>query len=192
MLTLCKRLLALFRSGRLEGELHAEIEAHLAMQEAEFQQRAWTPRLPGEPRTVRQRLDESIFEERMLATLSGFFGGLALLLAAIGLYGVVAYGAAQRAREIGVRIALGAERGDVLRLVLRDAMLLVAAGLAIGLAVSLGAARAVASILFGIQPADPLAFVSTACVLFAVGAAAAFLPARRAASMDPMRALREE
>ncbi len=126
----------------------------------------------------------------MLATLSQFFGGLALLLAAIGLYGVMAYGTARRSREIGVRIALGAERADVLHMVLWDALLLVAIGLTAGLGVSLTAARAVASILFGIRPADPVSFVSTACILLAVGAAAAFLPARRAASLDPLQALR--
>jgi ABC-type antimicrobial peptide transport system permease subunit len=128
----------------------------------------------------------------MLATLSGFFGGLALLLAAVGLYGVVAYGTARRAGEIGIRIALGAERGQVLWLVLRDALALVALGLAIGLPVSLAAARTVSSILFGIEPADPLAFLSTAGVLAAIGLAAAFVPALRATRLDPIQVLRHE
>jgi predicted permease len=146
----------------------------------------------AEPQTIRHQIDDSIFRERMLATLSGFFGGLALLLAAVGLYGVVAYGTARRAGEIGIRIALGAERGQVLWMVLRDALALVGLGLAIGLPVSLAVARTVASILFGIQPADPLAFVSTAGVLAAIGVAAAFLPARRAATLDPIQVLRHE
>ncbi len=143
-------------------------------------------------RTIREQVDDSIFRERMLATLSGFFGGLALLLAAVGLYGVVAYGTARRAGEIGIRMALGAERGQVLWMVLRDALALVGLGLAIGLPVSLAAARTVSSILFGIEPADPLAFVSTAAVLAAIGLAAAFLPARRAATLQPIQVLRHE
>jgi predicted permease len=142
--------------------------------------------------TLRQHVDDSIFRERMLATLGGFFGGLALLLAGVGLYGVVAYGTARRAGEIGIRMALGARRAHVLWLVLRDALLLVFLGLAIGLPVSLAAARTVESVLFGVRPSDPLAFGMTASVLLAAGIAAAFLPARRAASMDPMRSLRHE
>jgi predicted permease len=142
--------------------------------------------------TIREQVDDSIFRERMLATLSGFFGALALLLAAVGLYGVVAYGTARRAGEIGIRLALGAERGQVLWMVLRDALALVGLGLAIGLPVSLAAARTVSSILFGIEPADPLAFLSTAAVLAAIGLAAAFLPARRAATLEPSQVLRHE
>ena len=128
----------------------------------------------------------------MLATLGGYFGGLALVLAAVGLYGVVAYGTARRAGEIGVRIALGAGRAGILWMMLRDALVLVAAGLAIGLPFSFAAARTVTSVLFGVQPADPLAFAATAGVLIAIGLAAAFFPARRAATLDPMRVLRQE
>jgi predicted permease len=142
--------------------------------------------------TIRQHIDDSIFEQRLLASLSGFFGVLALILAAVGLYGVVAYGTAGRTGEIGLRIALGARRGQVLGMILRDSLALVSVGLAIGLAASFAAARAVASILYGIQPSDPSAFVFTAVALALTGLAAAFLPARRAASIDPMRALRHE
>jgi predicted permease len=145
-----------------------------------------------EPRTIAGAIDESIFQDRILATLGGFFGGLALLLAAIGLYGVVAYGTAQRAGEFGVRLALGAQRGDVLWMVLRDALLLVAAGLAVGLPASLAASRYVGSVLFGVKPDDAASFAGTAAVLLAVGLAAALVPARRSAGMDPMRALRHE
>lgn len=144
----------------------------------------------NEPLTIRQHIDESIFQERILATLSGFFGVLALLLAAVGLYGVVAYGTAQRAGEIGVRIALGAQRGGLLWMVLRDALWLVSAGLLVGLPASVAAARAVASALEGVPPAAPALFAATGAALLAVGAAAAFIPARRAAAMDPIRALR--
>ena len=146
----------------------------------------------SDPQTVAHRIDESIYQERMLATLSGFFGGLALLLAAIGLYGVVAYGTLQRAGEIGIRMALGAGRAGLIWLVLRDALLLVTIGLAVGLPAALAAGRAVRSILFGIRPADAMAFTLTGLVLLAAGMGAAFVPARRAASMDPMGALRRE
>lgn len=142
--------------------------------------------------TIRQRIDDSIFEQRLLATLGGFFGLLALLLAAVGLYGVMSYGMAKRAGEIGIRMALGARRADVVGMVLGDALLLVAAGLILGFPLAWAAARAVHSLLFGIAAVDPLAFGGTGAVLIAVALGAAFLPARRAASIDPMRALRHE
>jgi predicted permease len=145
-----------------------------------------------DPKTIRQRIDESIFQDRLVATVGGFFGGLALLLAAIGLYGVMAYSAARRAREIGIRIAMGARRGEVLWMVLRRSLVLVLAGLAIGVPVSLVAARKVAPVLFGIRADDSLAFTGAAGVLLAVGLVAAYLPARRAASLEPMAVLRQE
>jgi predicted permease len=145
-----------------------------------------------DPKTIRQRVDESIFQDRLVATVGGFFGGLALLLAAIGLYGVIAYSAARRAREIGIRIAMGAKRGAVLWSVLRGSLALVLAGLAVGVPLALVAARKVAPVLFAIKADDSLTFVSTGVVLLAVGLAAALIPARRAASMDPMAVLREE
>jgi ABC-type antimicrobial peptide transport system permease subunit len=124
--------------------------------------------------------------------VAGFFGGLALLLAAVGLYGVVAYGMARRSREIGIRIALGARRGKVLRMMLGDALVLVVAGLAIGIPAALFAARTVSKVLFGVKPADPLTFVATAIALLAVGLAAALVPARRAASIQPVQVLRQD
>jgi len=146
----------------------------------------------AEPQTLESQIDESIYQDRLLATVSGFFGALALLLAAVGLYGVVAYGAAQRSHEIGVRLALGAERRSVQWLVLRDALALVAVGLAIGLPAAAVAARAAGAIVFGIRPQDPRLCAATTLALLAAAAAAAFLPARRAAAMDPMLALRNE
>ena len=143
-------------------------------------------------RTLRARIDDSIFEQRLLAMLGGFFGVLALLLAAVGLYGVMSYGCAKRAGEIGIRVALGARRSNVIGMVVGDALLLVAAGLVLGFPLAWAAARAVHSLLFGIEAVDPLAFGGTGAVLIAVALAAAFLPARRAASIDPMRALRHE
>jgi predicted permease len=142
--------------------------------------------------TIRQHIDDSIFEQRLLAAIGGFFGALALVLAAVGLYGVIAYGTALRTAEIGVRIALGAQRSQLVWTILGDSLALVGAGLAMGLLAAMGAARAVRSLLFGVQPADPMAFIVTALVLAAAGLAAALLPARRAARLDPMRALRHE
>jgi ABC-type antimicrobial peptide transport system permease subunit len=110
----------------------------------------------------------------------------------VGLYGVMSYGMAKRAGEIGIRMALGARRADVVGMVLGDALLLVAAGLVFGFPLAWAAARAVHSLLFGIAAVDPLAFGATGAVLIAVALGAAFLPARRAASIDPMRALRHE
>jgi predicted permease len=146
----------------------------------------------GDIRTLRQQVDESIFEQRMLAALGAFFGILALLLAAVGLYGVVAYGTARRTGEIGLRIALGAPRAQVVWMILRDSLLLVAIGLAIGLPAALAGARAVESVLFGIRPADPFTFATTTALLAAIGGAAAFLPARRASRLDPSQVLRNE
>lgn len=145
-----------------------------------------------EPRTLRERVDDSIFVERAIATLSGFFGGLALLLAAIGIYGVMAYAVTRRTAEIGLRIALGAAPAKIKWLVLRDGLLLIAVGVAIGLPLSLAGGRITASLLYGIKPNDPLAFVSTVAVLLAIGALAAFLPARRAAAVQPVEALRHD
>ena len=146
----------------------------------------------GDFGTLRQQVDESIFEQRMLAALGAFFGTLALVLAAIGLYGVVAYGTARRTGEIGLRIALGAPRAQVVWMILRDSLLLVGLGLAIGLPAALAGARAVESVLFGIRPADPFTFATTAALLAAIGSAAAFLPARRASRLDPSQVLRNE
>jgi putative ABC transport system permease protein len=145
-----------------------------------------------EPRTLRERVDDSIFIERMIATLSGFFGGLALLLAAIGIYGVMAYGVARRTAEIGLRIALGAAPARIEWMVLRDGVLLIVLGVAIGLPLSLAASRISASILYGVKPNDPLTFMFTIAVLLATGVLAAFIPARRAAAVEPMEALRHE
>lgn len=145
-----------------------------------------------QPQTVQQRLNDSIFEDRLLAALSGFFGALALVLAGVGLYGLVSYTTTRRASEIGVRVALGANRADVLWLVACDALQMVLGGLLVGIPLALAASRAVRSLLFGVPPGDPAAFVLAAAVLLLVAAVAAFLPARRAANLDPVRVLRVE
>jgi putative ABC transport system permease protein len=145
-----------------------------------------------EPRTLLERVDDSIFVERMTATLSGFFGGLALLLAAIGIYGVMAYAVARRTAEIGLRIALGAAPAKIGRMVLREGVSLIVLGVVIGLPLSLAAGRISASLLYGVKPNDPLTIGLTICVLLAIGVLAAFLPARRAAAIEPVEALRHE
>jgi ABC-type antimicrobial peptide transport system permease subunit len=120
------------------------------------------------------------------------FGLLAVLLAAIGLYGVMSYSVARRTPEIGVRMALGATRGDVASMILREIALLIAVGSAIGAAGSLGLARFVESLMFGLAPRDPLTLVAAIGVLLAVGLLAGYLPARRASRIDPVVALRSE
>ncbi len=142
--------------------------------------------------TVSRRLDRQLARERALATLSGYFGVLALLVAAVGLYGVVSYNVARRTREIGVRVALGALRRDVVWLMARESLVLVAAGIAIGLGAAWGLSRFVAALLFGVKPADGVAAAWAIATLLAVTALAAIMPAKRAAAIDPASALREE
>jgi putative ABC transport system permease protein len=143
-------------------------------------------------RTLALQLDESLGRERLLATLSGFFGALALALAVIGLYGVMSYNVARRRNEIGIRIALGAEQSRVLRMVLGEAAILVVAGLTLGLVGAIFGTRFLASFLYRLEPNDPTTLVAACIILAASAAVAGFLPARRAANLDPMTALRDE
>jgi len=143
-------------------------------------------------RNFETQVDESLLQTRMVALLSGFFGGLALLLAMIGLYGVTAYGVARRQGEIGIRMALGAQQGAVIWLVLRDVVAMLTVGAVLGLAASLAAGRLVASLLYGVKSYDPAPLAIAALLLGAATGIAAYLPARRAARLDPMVALREE
>ena len=143
-------------------------------------------------RTMRERVDASIVPERLVARMSTVFGLLALALAAVGLYGVVAYVTAQRTGEIGIRMALGAGRTEVQRLVLRDTLTLVLIGVAIGLPAALGAARLLSSQLYEVGPSDPLAIALALTTLSATALIAGSFPARRAARVDPLAALRAE
>jgi putative ABC transport system permease protein len=142
-------------------------------------------------RPMQDRVDASLTQERLVALLSGFFGALALLLAALGLYGVTSYAVTRRRAEIGIRMALGAEPASVLRLVLVRVFMLVALGVIIGTAVSVWSSRFIASLLYDLQPRDGVTLVTAALTLTAVGAIAGWLPAHRASRIDPTQVLRD-
>ena len=131
-------------------------------------------------------------QENLVAWLFGCFAVLALALAAVGLYSVVSYIVAQRTNEFGIRMALGAQRATVVRMVLRQGMKLALLGVAIGLALALGASQLLGSLLFGVGAADPITFVGAAVLFCAIGLAACYAPARRATEIDAMEALRYE
>ena len=154
---------------------------------------AYDPALPiGRVQPFVAMLDDNLRQERIIARLSTIFGGVALLLAAIGLYGVLSYAVAQRTNEIGVRMALGAQRATVVRMVLRETALLIAIGLAAGVPASLACARLIQSKLFGLKPADPVTLGAAVGIMIAVAIASGYLPARRASRVDPIIALRYE
>ena len=142
--------------------------------------------------TVDERVDQSLTQEKLLATLSGLFGGLALALAAVGLYGVMAYAVGQRTREIGIRMALGADRSVILTDVLREAGAMTLAGMLLGLPLAYALTKLVSSMLYGIGPADPASACGAAAALGIAALIAAWIPARRATRVDPLIALRCE
>jgi putative ABC transport system permease protein len=143
-------------------------------------------------KTLELRIEDKLAQERIVADFAAAFGVLALLLAAVGLYGVLAYSVSRRTREIGVRMALGATRADVLRMALKESAWLVSAGIAIGAPMALAATRLISSTLFDIGAFDPVATLVAASLLVGVAAVASFIPARRASRIDPMAALRHE
>jgi putative ABC transport system permease protein len=145
-----------------------------------------------ETKTMEQHLGIMLFAPRMGGILLGVFGGLAILLATIGLYGVVSYTAAQRTREVGIRVALGARPSDVIRLVTRQGMALVVIGAAIGLALGFAATRPLGSFLYGVGVSDPVTFLGVTLLLVGVAFLATLVPALRAARLDAMVALRRE
>jgi len=142
--------------------------------------------------TQNKLVDDTLLRERLLAKIGSFFGVLALVLAAVGLYGIMSYAVARRTSEFGIRMALGATRGAVLGVVLRDSLRIFIAGATIGVAAALGMTRFVASLLFGVSTRDPLAVAISIFVLAAIAFVAAFLPAYKAARTDPTTALRYE
>jgi predicted permease len=151
-----------------------------------------SPTIGVEIHSFSQQLDESLMRERLMATLSGAFGILAAILATVGLYGVIAYLVTRRRNEIGIRIALGANRGRVIFLVLREALLLLGVGVVAGVLLSLWAGRAAATLLYGLKPYDPSSMAAASLLLIGIALAASYLPAQRAAGMQPMAALRDE
>jgi predicted permease len=155
--------------------------------------RTLDPNLPlFDARTVEEHMRTAVFAQRMGANLLGVMGILAVILAAVGLYGVIAYAVSQRTQEMGIRLALGAAPRDLLKMVLRQGVVITSIGLAIGLALAFAATGFMRSMLPGIAPRDPLTFIAVPLVLMAIAVVAALIPARRAGSVDPVVALRYE
>jgi putative ABC transport system permease protein len=139
-----------------------------------------------------QWIATSLAAPRFNVVLLGTFAGLALILASVGIYGVVAYSVTQRSRELGLRMAIGAQQRDVVAMVLRESLVVVAVGMAVGVAAALLATRALSGLLFGISPLDPVTWTAVTAVLFGVAFLASYVPARRATRVDPMIALRAD
>jgi ABC-type antimicrobial peptide transport system permease subunit len=146
----------------------------------------------AEVRTQAADIDQTINQEITFAELCSGFAILALVIAGVGLYGTVSYNVARRTGEIGIRMALGAQRGGVVRMVLREVLVLVAGGLAIGMVTALGTSKFVASFLYGMKANDPLTLTLAVMTLLGTALAAGYAPARRASRIDPMIALRQE
>jgi predicted permease len=175
--------------------LHLRSAGHPAslIESARRELRALDPQVPATNiRTLEEQRRNSLYSERVTALLLSAFGALALLLAALGIYGVMAYAVAQRTREFGIRMALGACAGDVLRLMLTQGARLIGAGVALGLAGAFAATRLIRSFLYQVSSTDPMAFVLAALLGAAAALLACYIPARRATKVDPMIALRYE
>ncbi|HZU28310.1 MAG TPA: ABC transporter permease [Bryobacteraceae bacterium] len=174
-------MLAYIRSSAPLGSIISEVRERLSRLH---------PGIAVELHPFRQQIDISLTRDRLMAALSGFFGALAVILAAVGLYGVIAYIAVRRQNELGIRMALGATRSEVIALVMKDAALLVGAGAFIGTVCAAALASTAASLLFGLRPRDPITYIAAIAVLAAVAVLGAWIPAHRASRLDPMTALR--
>ena len=174
----------LARAGGAAERLQASIRAAVAAVD------------PNQPisffATLETTVANSLGVQRIVASLTAVFAGIALVLSAVGLYSVVAYAVSQRTSEIGIRVALGARRGQVVGLVMRGGLRLVALGLGAGLAAAAGAARLIQTLLYEVQPLDPAIYAGVAVLFLAVAALACLIPSLRAARLDPLRALRAE
>lgn len=172
--------------------IYSSLPAETMMSAVKHRLAAKHPDVVTEFHDFQKQIQDGLVMERVMATLSGFFGLLAAMLAAIGIYGVLSYIVVMRRNEIGIRMALGANRVSVLNLVFRQTALLLALGVAIGVVVALATAQGTASLLFGLRANDPSTFLAASALLIVVALLACYLPARRAMQVDPMVAVRYE
>jgi ABC-type antimicrobial peptide transport system permease subunit len=186
-------------TGRGQMVLHVRVTGNpgAVIQRIREEVAAVDPAVPMfDVHTLEEEMNAALVQQRLIAMLASLFGGLALVLACVGLYGLLAFTLVQRTGEIGIRMALGARRGDVVWLVVSEALLLVAIGIAAGVPAALAVARLASSqisgLLFELEPTDPFTIAMAALALVAVAALAAYLPARRASRVDPMVVLRAE
>jgi ABC-type lipoprotein release transport system permease subunit len=151
------------------------------------------PNLPlTDVRTQLDEVDKRLARERLMAFSASLFGGLTLVLASTGLFGLMSYSVARRKNEIGIRMAIGARRGDVIRMVMNETLTLVIAGIVAGLAATVALSQVISSMLFGLAPSDPMTIAAASMLLLVVASVAGYLPARRASRVDPLVALRHE
>lgn len=179
--------------GTMNIEVRTRGDAAMLLPELRKTVASMYPNVPLEqPMSQQEQFDKSYAQQRMFAAMGGFFGVLAALLVATGLYGTHSFRVSRRRTEIGIRMALGASRGQVQVMVMRELLWVLVAGLAVGIPLTLLAARPLKSMLYQMSPFDPASFAMAIAAMILVSACAAWLPARRAASIEPMQALRSE